>query len=460
MVDTVVPIPTRELADPVDELMIYTCLIVQGQLDVDALSAALSKLVDHWPILGARLRRRGKGGLERCIPPQFSKDRPRFTLTVEKHDTPIPEAGLPPRVAGVQASMASHLHLFLSDSSPRVTSDLLKRKDAPIISLHINGFTDVTCIGFGIPHAVVDVPGMGNILRAWTSVLAGDFLPSPHVQGDPLANFGDPLPKTKAEIKKHRQGMKGSYQLWNIWQKLRYYSWILVLLMLNKEVDKLVFIPQHAVDNLLQKAMEAQKENSEEAIRLSKNDILVAIITKLYLFNRSINSRPLTVSLTATLRGQIPELPKDEGSRYIHNAHLPLCAPALAIKDAKDMSITEIALHIRRTVIEQRTPEELAKVAPLFNESARRKDFPAYFDCTGSGHHVTSWVAGGFGRSGKVIFAGGESKIPGSDLGSSICTFVLSQAPTDSFGEGGYWLSMSAFQSAWPKIEEYIASLV
>ncbi len=60
MVDTVVPIPTRELSDPVDELMIFTCLIVQGRLDVEALSDALSKLVDHWPILGARLRRRGK----------------------------------------------------------------------------------------------------------------------------------------------------------------------------------------------------------------------------------------------------------------------------------------------------------------------------------------------------------------------------------------------------------------
>ncbi len=178
--------------------------------------------------------------------------------------------------------MASHLHLFLSDSSPRVTSDLLKRKDAPIMNLHVNGFTDVTCIGFGIPHAVVDVPGMGNILQTWTSVLAGEFLPPPHVQGDPLANFGDPFPKTRAAMKKHRQGMKSTFQLWNTWDKLRYYSWILLDLMLHKEVDKLVFIPQHAVDNLLEKAMEAQKEKGDKAIRLSENDIVVAIITKVF----------------------------------------------------------------------------------------------------------------------------------------------------------------------------------
>ncbi len=62
MADTVVPIPTRELSIPIDELMVYTCFIVQGKLNVDALSAALSKLVDHWPVLGARLRRRGKVG--------------------------------------------------------------------------------------------------------------------------------------------------------------------------------------------------------------------------------------------------------------------------------------------------------------------------------------------------------------------------------------------------------------
>ncbi len=101
--------------------------------------------------------------------------------------------------------------------------------------------------------------------------------------------------------------------------------------------------------------------------------------------------------MNASVRGQIPELPKDEGSRYIHNAFLPLCAPALAIKDAKDMSPTDIALHIRHTVIEQRTPEDLAKVLPLYREMARRGEYPGYFDCTGSGHHVTSWVAGGLG---------------------------------------------------------------
>ncbi len=102
--------------------------------------------------------------------------------------------------------MSSHLHLFLSDSSPRVTSDLLQRKDAPIINLHITCFTDVTCVGVGIPHAVADAPGICIILRAWTSVLAGDFLPPPLLQEDPLADFGDPLPKTRAEMEKHRQG--------------------------------------------------------------------------------------------------------------------------------------------------------------------------------------------------------------------------------------------------------------
>ncbi|KAF8918378.1 hypothetical protein CPB85DRAFT_1558231 [Mucidula mucida] len=424
MVDTVVPIPTRELSDPVDELMIFTCLIVQGRLNVEPLSDALSKLIDHWPILGARLHRRGKRSLEYHIPPEFSKDRSRFTLTVEKHDTPIPEANLPRRVA-------------------------VHRKDAPIINLHITCFTDVTCVGVGIPHAVADAPGICIILRAWTSVLAGDFLPPPLLQEDPLADFGDPLPKTRAEMEKHRQGNE------ELVPALEYLA-----------KGSMLFLGP--VDKQREKAVEVQKENGDKAIRLSENDILVAIVTKLYLFNRSRDSpRPLTISMNASVRGQIPELPKDEGSRYIHNAFLPLCAPALAIKDAKDMSPTDIALHIRHTVIEQRTPEDLAKVMPLYREMARRGEYPGYFDCTGSGHHVTSWVAGGFGfldfspavrgeGSGKVLFAGGDTKIPGTKWGSSLCTFV----PTDSFGEGGYWLGMGAYQGVWPKIEEYAAYIV
>ncbi len=65
--------------------------------------------------------------------------------------------------------------------------------------------------------------------------------------------------------------------------------------MWNKEVEKLLFIPQHAVDKQREKAVEAQKENGDKAIRLSENDILVAIITKVFFLSCSRTRRWLTV---------------------------------------------------------------------------------------------------------------------------------------------------------------------
>lgn len=222
-----------------------------------------------------------QGRLEYHIPNTFSQERLPFVFSVEHHEGSIP--CLPKRTTETQPDVMSMMYLFRSMSCPRTVSQMMKQNDAPIINLHISCFSDVTCIGFSLPHCVADAPGMGIILHAWCSVLAGKASELPKLYDrDPLATFGSPYPSKKADAKKFRESMQGAFQILNFWTKIPYYAGLLPEFIFHpKEESRMLFIPMKLVEKLRDTALSELREKSgKETMWVSENDIVTALLVK------------------------------------------------------------------------------------------------------------------------------------------------------------------------------------
>ncbi len=186
---------------------------------------------------------------------------------------------MPSRKAHINPEMSTILDDFRIPSTPRIVPDLLKQKDAPMLHVHVHCFADVTCVGFHIPHLFCDVPGLAVILRAWCSLIAspGDMqsvvLPS-LLEGDPIKDFGEPYPKTKAELKLFRKNMLSSFTVWGMIDTIKYYARWLSDIMTNKEECRLLFIPKSVITRLRDETM------GEKEQWVSENDVVTALLTK------------------------------------------------------------------------------------------------------------------------------------------------------------------------------------
>ena len=298
MADAVVPLLLTDQAVPARDIIILTCLIVAGRLQPEVLKKALRNLVDKWPRLGSRLVRNKQvcvrdlnqrnqthyralyqGLLECHVPTTFSDDQPAFAYSFEQHNGPMPN--IPQRSAISQPQLLTIIDHFRSTTSPRTASDLLN-KDIPIMSLHITQFSDVTCVGLSLPHAVVDVMGFGIIMRAWCSIIADDHAKVPSlIVGDPFADYGPPYPSTRSGVKALRASMISTARVWGLRGKIRYFGRLILELALSpKEHCGLFFIPKSVVDRIREDGMREAKERGKGGGWVSENDVITAILVK------------------------------------------------------------------------------------------------------------------------------------------------------------------------------------
>ena len=181
--------------------------------------------------------------------------------------------------------------------------------------------------------------------------------------------------------------------------------------------------------------------------------------------------------MTGSIRGQLPTLPKDSTSVWIHNALVPITTSPFPTCQLPDLSIYQIALKIRQAIIAQRNVEEIEKQLTVYRETTRRGNFPAYHSSHGVCYYVTSWAAAKLSEldfspallaqdsekshshadRGNVIFAGGSAL--SSHYGRRAWAIVLSKQVNDSSGESGYWCETGTVVKVWPLVEEFLRSL-
>lgn len=120
--------------------------------------------------------------------------------------------------------------------------------------------------------------GMGIIMRAWCTVIAGGkppSIPCPAEYRDILADLGPPYPRSKTGLKELQSKKRGTLQVWSLLDKLRYYTPpVLDIILHSKEYLHLIFIPNKLIAKLRTQAMDSMNTF------ISENDIVTAIVAK------------------------------------------------------------------------------------------------------------------------------------------------------------------------------------
>ncbi|KAF3018006.1 hypothetical protein E8E15_006283 [Penicillium rubens] len=352
-------------------------------LDVSKLRDALNRLLEmeDWRQLGARLRMNRDGKLEYHIPAHFDASRPAFSMTNAQHETSIADHPLGARIPHTTGTPA----IF---PSPDELSPLLRSADAPKhiddwtysdrpqLCIHVITFSDATVITITWLHTLADVMGMTTILNAWTALLQGNREAIPKLQGfrsDPLTQLGQ---RTPAEKYMHFNRVFGRKEfLWfiglNIFDRLWY----------RQEERRTICIPATCLRSLRQQASsEISATSSSEGGTVpfvSESDVLLGWwVRSLYGALGLRTDQTILVNNALNLRTSLHESFMSKDSAYMGNA-LCMSPTFLQGQQIADEPLGQIALRIRESVAEQRTPEQVEAMTALQMQTMEKTGYLA-----------------------------------------------------------------------------------
>lgn len=174
------------------------------------------------------------------------------------------------------------------------------------------------------------------------------------------------------------------------------------------------------------------------------------------------------------MRGFIPPLSGSD-SVYLGNAQCAMRTELGPLITAKEKTIPEIALVIRKSIVAQRTPTYMAHTTTTQREMARRGSLPVYVPAHERGYNTTSWAGAGIGKllfsgalelgqetaaDGSLAYAGGFAMVP-TMPGRSVYCAVQGRVERNEITreEGGFWCDFGAVASSWDAIEAFLSQL-
>lgn len=148
--------------------------IIDGQLDPDKLKSALERVIEHFPVFGARMCRNG----EQLVIPEERGEL--FSWTFEDHKQLMAEVfTAPPQTDVISVTTKdtrarADFYIPLKSTMDRLQS--VADGSSPIIEVRVQRFIDKTVIGISRNHLLTDGGGMAILLSSWTKVLREESL--------------------------------------------------------------------------------------------------------------------------------------------------------------------------------------------------------------------------------------------------------------------------------------------
>ncbi|XWW93342.1 hypothetical protein V2A60_001275 [Cordyceps javanica] len=381
--DDVYPTGRIDNALSIKPMVLSLTLRFDDVLDAAKLHAALCTLLGtgDWRRLGGRLRKpppaRGSSSssssvLEIHVPRVFTADRPPVAFSHEDlSDTPVAQHPLGrdlPAVGsggsgggggggGTEAAALYHpgehfrafaaapdfpdtVDGFLTSTSTSASASG-GAADRPVLSLRVTSFRDATLVAVGAPHLLVDAMALGELLRAWSLVLAGRLDEVPPVLGarddilydaaaDPAAartkDGGGEEGEEEEEADEERE--EEPWALQHVY--LTGFAFFLFLvrfvwgLLTERTIEsRVVFLPRRvaarmreaALADLLAKDGAAEPAASASAAAwVSEGDVLFAWACRVVSLGQGASPRPLNAHNALNLRGRLPETTAVSGS--------------------------------------------------------------------------------------------------------------------------------------------------
>ena len=305
--------------------------IIDGQLDPDKLKSALERVIEHFPVFGARMCRNGE---QLMIPEERGE---LFSWTFEDHKQPMAEVfTAPPKTDVISVTTQdtrarADFYIPLKSTMDRLPSVADGR--SPIIEVRVQRFIDKTVIGISRNHLLTDGGGMAILLSSWTKVLREESLPEVASNKDPLkAHLHlNPTPPSGVVVPRF------SKKLQLVW------TMITEILRYGSPEPRSIFIPN-----------EVLREWKSVFDGVSTNDLITAWLLKAWASTVK-SGRTVSVYTAMDLRKHLPEIVPQT---YLRNAVSVRASPhPLKVKDINKMSHHEVAKAIR-SFVKHFTPEE------------------------------------------------------------------------------------------------------
>ncbi|KAG8810791.1 hypothetical protein FRC17_002782 [Serendipita sp. 399] len=452
----IISIGWMDRSTPAKDFILITGWVLDGVLDPIKVQKAFSRLVDIWPVLSARLRKRPDGSWEYQIPTEFTPTRPKYIFKC------VPKPGLltqtypypklSTRIVAHWIDPDEHVDLF-SEGGPRSVKDYLE-KDIPLLQLQLTTFEDASILGLTFPHVLCDAHGIRHIALALSRLLKGEEV-LPMKEGDPFERYmhnnnnNKEMSPPKAPPNYKVLGIAQTvvliiYMIWN-------YLWTL-----NANAQsRLFYIPAADVKRLKAEAMADLKRErpDDKDAWVSTSDTIGAFFIK----NAHISStskKRLSVSIVVNLRNYLPNVVP---SPYLHNAVASVIVAPTPIAEVAKKSLGEIAYLIRQS-LRAGTHQDAAEGWVRWTLANFGKPM-VFFDSTGKYNVITNW------REMKLMdidFSGGLSSSSSSDSKGQKVNCVYGYANsfqpwsvTDSFAlfhddpRGGMWAGGYLPKSVW-----------
>ncbi|KAJ7930485.1 hypothetical protein B0H13DRAFT_1858618 [Mycena leptocephala] len=326
------------------QVVVTTGFVIDTRLDATKLQHSLALLVEQkFPRAGARLALRNV----RCA-------NASGRVYGEEHSEPYASDTRPPIQHLLNASSsepwicsAPLLNSYFMSSSCPVSLDAFLAPNTPLIHVHATVFDDLTFLGMTSTHITFDAQGISTLMHGWQRVLAGGALED--IPGMPWDIAPFPTSEAPALVPVCQRG----------WFELG------ALEKIAFEENKVVRVPKAFLEKRKREIMgELKAEGSEEWV--GSSDVLMAWWFKVTAFTSGwlmtsythrTDATPLHIHLAVDLR-DMPIFPGAAGNNelvpistpFINNAALFISIPPLPTNMLGQMSLRDLALHIRRAI--------------------------------------------------------------------------------------------------------------
>ncbi|EFQ96993.1 LysR family regulatory protein [Nannizzia gypsea CBS 118893] len=462
-------------------------------LDHEKLRRALSRLLEigDWRKLGARIRRNTDGELEYHVPQHFNVERPGFAYSTATYSMNIadhPQASRLAQPHDLHAAGRPSVFSTAYATTPEFrsfirTADFPDRlegwlcSDSPQLAIRIINFQDGSLITISFLHSLTDMIGLNDILDAWTAVLRGQ-----EEQVKPFVGFSqDPL----AGLSRTKSNSLQKYVFADT--LLMGFAWFLFALRYiltvelfwqRREEDRVIFLPARYLQQMREEATEEltlkNHGDSSNPPFISEGDVLFAWWTKIVLQAESPSpSRTINMRNTYCCRSILAELGHmpSATSALVTNAVFATLT-FLSVRQVLEEPLSFTASEVRKSLIQQRTPEQLRALDAIQRNTLDNAHHPALF---GNPNMymimISNWVKAKLFQvdfSAAVQREGMSLDERSNQLGMPSCiqgTGTKGYATRNTgvvIGKdaaGNWWLLYTLRKQSWPAVEEQILSM-
>ncbi|KAF5393851.1 hypothetical protein D9757_000412 [Collybiopsis confluens] len=325
--------------------------LVEGTVDVNAVSAALKRVTDKWRLLAGRLDSINEGKTTRWLLKvplgPIASDYPTFALTTSTSDVPITHFVPVP----IPYSSPSLPHsLFIHPDTPRQYASW-KAKDYPLTCWHITHFPALpqtgqsySCIGFARCHGFFDGVGAAMIVKALISELTGQTwsipsLPPPGLNVNPVEEILKRLASDHLDTRELKDG--SGYSNVGVLGALKVLASHTRERWWNNAERRIFIIPAPVFSRFLQSVRSTLSLRSDKSEHISSGDIMAAWLMKTIYAQGTVDSTTVHCTNFASFRDVLASS-DDTVLQYPHNAFIPLPYPVYSVHDLKTVPFPEI----------------------------------------------------------------------------------------------------------------------